>query len=248
MHQSAGGRRVLEKLFLKLLRRDDLAEFELQALRESVSATRDYKADDVIVEAGEPLSHSSILLEGLVCRSKDLSDGRRQIMEVHVPGDFIDLHGFLLKKLEHNLECLTPARIAQVPHERLKTITERWPHLSRMLWHSTLVDAALHREKILSVGRRSALSRLAHLFCELHVRFGVVEMVDGLSYALPLTQSQLADAAGLTQVHVNRTLRELRDRGLVIFRNGRVDIQDWDRLVDIAEFDPAYLYLDKQPR
>jgi len=240
--------RVLEKLFLKLLRRDELAEFELQALRESVSGTRDYLLDEMIVEAGQTVNQSNVLLEGLVCRAKDLSDGRRQIMEVHVPGDFIDLHSFLLKKLEHNLEALTPARIATVPHERVKIITERWPHLARMLWHSTLVDAALHREKILSVGRRSALSRLAHLFCELHVRFGVVEMVDGMSYALPLTQSQLADAAGLTQVHVNRTLRELRDRDLVVFRNGRVDILNWDGLVDVAEFDPAYLYLDKQPR
>lgn len=239
---------MLEKLFLKLARRDDLAEFELQALRESVSGTRDYADDETIVEAGVTVNASNILLEGLACRAKDLADGRRQIMEVHVPGDFVDLHSFLLKKLEHNVEALTPVKIALVPHDRLKIITERWPHLSRMLWHTTLVDAALHRERILSVGRRSALSRLAHLFCELHVRLGVVEMVQGMSYALPLTQSQLADAAGLTQVHVNRTLKELRDRELVVFRGGRVDIQDWDGLADVAEFDPAYLYLDKQPR
>ena len=239
---------MLEKLFLKLAKRDDLAEFELQALRESVSGTRDYADDETIVEAGVTVNASNILLEGLACRAKDLADGRRQIMEVHVPGDFVDLHSFLLKKLEHNVEALTPVRIALVPHDRIKIITERWPHLSRLLWHTTLVDAALHRERILSVGRRSALSRLAHLFCELHVRLGVVDMVQGLSYALPLTQSQLADAAGLTQVHVNRTLKELRDRELVVFRGGRVDIQDWDGLVDVAEFDPAYLYLDKQPR
>lgn len=239
---------MLEKLFLKLLQRDELAEFEMQALRESVTTTRDYGPDETIVEAGVTTTVSNILLEGLACRAKDLADGRRQIMEVHVPGDFVDLHSFLLKKLEHNVEALTPVRIAIVPHDRLKIITERWPHLSRMLWHTTLVDAALHREKILSVGRRSALSRLAHLFCELHVRLVVVEMVQGLSYQLPLTQSQLADAAGLTQVHVNRTLKELRDRELVVFRGGRVDILDWDGLVDVAEFDTAYLYLDKQPR
>lgn len=239
---------MLEKVFLKLLKRDELAEFEMQAMRDSVSGTKDFAADDTIVEAGVTVQHSNILLEGFACRAKDLADGRRQIMEVHVPGDFVDLHSFLLKKLEHNIEALTPCRIALVPHDRLKIITERWPHLSRMLWHTTLVDAALHREKILSVGRRSALSRLAHLFCELHVRLGVVEMVQGMSYALPLTQSQLADAAGLTQVHVNRTLKELRDRELVVFRGGRVDILSWDGLVDVAEFDPAYLYLDKQPR
>ena len=120
---------MLEQVFLKLLQRDDLAEFEMQALRESVSGTRDFGADETIVEAGQPLQNSNILLEGLACRAKDLADGRRQIMEVHISGDFVDLHSFLLKKLEHNIEALTPCRIAIVPHERLKIITERWPEV-----------------------------------------------------------------------------------------------------------------------
>jgi len=239
---------VLERLFLKLRRRDELAEFEQQALLDAVSEVKTVDDGETLVHAGDLLGTSTVLLEGIVGRVRDLTDGRRQIIELHVPGDFFDLHAFLLKKLEHNVEALTPIRIATMPHDRLKTITERWPHLSRLLWTSTLLDAAIQREKILSIGRRSAISRLAHLLCELHVRLKVVELTDGDSYKLDLTQAQLADAAGLTQVHVNRTLKELRDQGIVTVRGGCVSIGDWPRLTAIAEFTDDYLYLERQPR
>jgi len=239
---------VLERLFLKLRQRDQLAEFEQDALLGAVSEVREGEDGETLVHAGDALTTSTILLEGIVGRVRDLADGRRQIIELHIPGDFYDLHAFLLKKLEHNVEALTPVKFAVVPHDRLKLITERWPHLSRMLWTSTLLDAAIQREKILSIGRRSAIARLAHLLCELHVRFKVVELTDGDSYPLPLTQSQIADAAGLTQVHVNRTLKELRDRGIVTVRGGTVAIKDRRALVDIAEFTDDYLYLEHLPR
>lgn len=239
---------MLERLFLKLRQRDQLAEFEQDALLGAVSEVREGEDGETLVHAGDALTTSTILLEGIVGRVRDLADGRRQIIELHIPGDFYDLHAFLLKKLEHDVEALTPVKFAVVPHDRLKLITERWPHLSRMLWTSTLLDAAIQREKILSIGRRSAIARLAHLLCELHVRFKVVELTDGDSYPLPLTQSQLADAAGLTQVHVNRTLKELRDRGIVTVRGGTVAIKDRRALVDVAEFTDDYLYLEHLPR
>lgn len=239
---------MLERLFLKLRQRDQLAEFEQDALLGAVSEVREGEDGETLVHAGDALTTSTVLLEGIVGRVRDLADGRRQIIELHIPGDFYDLHAFLLKKLEHDVEALTPVKFAVVPHDRLKLITERWPHLSRMLWTSTLLDAAIQREKILSIGRRSAIARLAHLLCELHVRFKVVELTDGDSYPLPLTQSQLADAAGLTQVHVNRTLKELRDRGIVTVRGGTVAIKDRRALVDIAEFTDDYLYLEHLPR
>ncbi len=239
---------MLERLFLKLKQRDDLAEFEQQALDSAVSEVRDVSEGDTLVHAGDLLHVSMVLLDGIVGRLRDLSDGRRQIIELHVPGDFFDLHGFVLKRLEHSIDALTPARIAIVPHDRLKVITERWPHLARLLWTSTLLDAAIHREKILSIGRRSAISRLAHLLCELQVRLQVVGLTQGHSYALPLTQAQIADASGLTQVHVNRTLKDLRDRGLVTVRGGMVAIANWNAMVDVAEFTDDYLYLEHQPR
>jgi CRP-like cAMP-binding protein len=239
---------LLERLFLKLRQRDDLADFEQQALIGAVSEVRIADEGQTLVRAGDQLNASTVLLEGVVGRVRDLSDGRRQIIELHIPGDFFDLHAFLLKKLDHDVEALTPIRTATMPHDRLKVITERWPHLSRLLWTSTLLDAAIHREKILSIGRRSAISRLAHLLCELHVRLKVVDLVQDNSYPLALTQSQIADAAGLTQVHVNRTLKELRDQEIVTVRGGMVTIKNWGALVDIAEFTDDYLYLDRQPR
>ncbi len=239
---------MLERLFLKLKRRDELAEFEQQALESAVSEVREFGEGETLVHAGDQLHVSMILLDGIVGRLRDLSDGRRQIVELHIPGDFFDLHGFVLKRLEHSIDALTSARVAIVPHDRLKIITERWPHLARLLWTSTLLDAAIHREKILSIGRRSAIGRLAHLLCELQVRLQVVGMTNGYSYALPLTQAQLADASGLTQVHVNRTLKDLRDRGFVTVRGGIVAIGNWNAMVDVAEFSDDYLYLDRQPR
>lgn len=239
---------MLQRLFLKLRQRDDLADFEQEALSGAVSEVREVEEGDTLVHAGDPVQASMVLLDGIVARVRDLADGRRQIIELHVPGDFFDLHGFMLKRLEHSVEALTPARIAVVPHDRLRSITERSPHLTRLLWTSTLLDAAIHREKILSIGRRSAISRLAHLLCELQLRLRVVELAEGDSYKLPLTQAQLADASGLTQVHVNRTLKELRDRGVVTVRGGTVAIGDWDALIDIAEFTDDYLYMDRRPR
>lgn len=239
---------MLERLFLKLKKRDELSDHEQQALTGAVSEIREANEGVTLVHAGDRVNASTVLLEGMVGRVRDLSDGRRQIIELHVPGDFFDLHSFLLKRLEHGVEALTPVRIAVVPHDRIKPIIDRWPHLARLLWTSTLLDAAIHREKILSIGRRSAISRVAHLLCELHVRLNVVELAQQDSYPLALTQAQLADATGLTQVHVNRTLKELRDRGVVTVRGGTVAVGNWAALIDIAEFTDDYLYLERQPR
>lgn len=239
---------VVDALLLKLKARDALAPQEERALRAAVSEIREYDAGRTIVRSGTPLGESNLQLSGVTCRYKNLADGQRQIMELHVPGDFVDLHGFLLKRLEHNVGALTRARIAVVPHEALRKITEEHPHLARMLWFSTLLDAAIHREKIVSVGRRTAIARIAHLFCELFVRLQVVGLAGEDRFALPLTQADVADATGLTPVHVNRMLKKLRDDGLLVFRGGEVSIQDWVRLQRVGEFDPSYLFLDRQPR
>jgi CRP-like cAMP-binding protein len=239
---------ALRGLLLKLRARDILDAEEEAALRGSFSEIREIPAGKVVVRAGVALSECTLLFDGFICRYKDLADGQRQIMELHVPGDFVDLHSFLLKRLEHNVGSMTPVRVAIAPHDRLRAITEAHPHLARLLWFSTLLDAAIHREKILSIGRRSAVARIAHLLCELFVRLELVGLASGGGYALPLTQADLADASGLTSVHVNRMLKKLRDDGLVTFRSSQVTIHDFDRLQRVAEFDPAYLYLERRPR
>ncbi|MEA3009219.1 MAG: hypothetical protein QOJ91_911 [Sphingomonadales bacterium] len=235
-------------LLLKLRARDVVTGAEEDVLRASVSEIREYPAGRAIVRTGTTLSASTLLIEGIVCRYKDLADGQRQIMELHVAGDFVDLHGFLLKQLDHNVGSMTPIRVASVPHDALRGITETNPHLGRMLWFSTLLDAAIHREKILSIGRRSAMARIAHIFCELLVRLRMVGLATDAGYDLPLTQADLADVTGLTSVHVNRMLKKLRDDKLLTFRGGTVTIEDWERLKRVAEFDPTYLHLERRPR
>lgn len=243
-----GGDDPLCGLLLKLRARDMLNAEEERVLRSGISEIREVPAGRTIVRAGADLSESHLLVQGIVARYKDLADGQRQIMELHVPGDFVDLHGFLLKRLEHHVGALSPVRIAVVPHDRLRRITEDHPHLARMLWFSTLMDAAIHREHILSVGRRSALSRLAHLLCELYLRLEVVHLAAAERFQLPLIQADLADVTGLTSVHVNRMLKSLRDQELLTFRGGEVIIHDWKRLQQVAEFSPDYLYLERRPR
>jgi len=233
----------------KLRARDDISAEEEAAIR--AAAASDVKAvpaDTTIIEMGEELSVSTLLLEGLMCRYKDLKNGQRQISELHVPGDFVDLHSFTLKRLDHSIMALTPCRLTTVPHDKLAAITAEHPHLTRVYWFQTNLDAAVHREWELSLGRRTALSKVASLFCELRVRLGIVGLTEGDEYGLPLTQTDLAECLGLTQIHVNRTLRELREKNLVEFRNGRVKIRDLSSLAEVAEFDPAYLYLEKRSR
>ena len=239
---------MIEKHLMKLRVRDAISAEEEQALRDAMGEVQTIAADRTFIPAGKELTSSTLLLEGFVCRYKDLSDGQRQITELHVAGDFADLHSFTLKYLDHNIMTLTTSKVVQVPHENLKKITEAHPHLARVMWFSTNLDAAIHREWEVSLGRRSALQRAAHLFCELQVRLGLVGLSTEHEYALPITQAELAECLGLTSVHVNRVLKELRDRELVAFRSSRVMIRDLAGLQRVAEFDPAYLYLDRRPR
>ncbi len=229
----------------KLRKRTEISSEEERAIRNAVAETRHLPADEVVIHAGEELNTSLMLLEGWMARSKDLPSGERQVTELHVAGDFADLHAYALKRLDHDVVTLTDCTVAVVPHERLADIIERYPRLGRIYWFSTNVDAAIHRELALSLGQRSAISRMAHLFCELHARLGVVGRVSGNSYELPLTQREMSECLGLTVVHANRTLQELRRRGLVEFENRKLKILDMAGLEGVAEFDPSYLYLDR---
>ncbi len=239
---------MIDRLLMKLRARDEIDAAEELALREAVGEVRDLPANRTFIRRGEELQQSTLLLDGLMCRYKDLGGGERQITELHVSGDFADLHSFTLKTLDHSIMTLTDCRVAMVPHEKLAQITRDHPHLTRVLWFLTNLDAAIHREWELSLGRRTAIQRIAHLICELRVRLGLIGQADDTGYALPLTQADLSDCTGLTPVHVNRTLRDLRERGLMDFRGRRVTIHDLNGLMALAEFDDAYLYLRREER
>ena len=230
----------------KLRKRTDISSEEERAIRNAVAETRRLPADEVVIRTGEELNSSLMLLDGWMARAKDLQSGERQMTELHIAGDFPDLHGFTLKRLDHDLLSLTECRVAVVPHDRLKELTERYPHLARVYWDATNVDAAIHREWALSLGQRSAISRMAHLFCEIYVRLDVVGRASADACELPLTQRELSECLGLTVVHANRTLQELRRRGLVELENHRLTILDRRGLEGVAEFDPAYLYLERR--
>ena len=237
---------MIELLLKKLRKRDDISAQEEQVIRNLVSHTVKFPADKVVIRARDVLNESMILLSGWMARAKDLPSGQRQYAELHVPGDFTDLHSFSLKRLDHDVIALTPSVLAVVPHARLQRLTEQNPHLTRVLWFQTNLDAAIHREWTLSMGRRTAVGRMAHLFCELFYRLEIVGMTNGdCSYDFPLTQAELGECLGLTSVHVNRTLQDLRRGDLIQVESRRVDILDWEGLKSIAEFDDTYLYLEK---
>lgn len=232
---------------LKRLRRQaEISADEERAIRDAVGETRRLPADEVIVRSGEEQHSSFILLDGWMARSKDLPSGERQITALHIPGDFPDLHSFTLKCLDHDIMGLSECTIAMVPHDRLKAITERHPRLARLYWLLTNVDGAISRELVLSLGQRSAISRMAHLFCELHARLGAVGRTDGDGYDFPMTQRELSECLGLTVVHANRTLQELRRRNLVECENRRLTILNGRGLDALAEFDDNYLFLDRR--
>ena len=239
---------MIEAHLKKLRVRDDISAEEEAAIRAMVGEVRDYRADEVIIRRGRELKESVLLLDGWIARTKDLSDGGRQISELQFAGDFTDIHGFTLKRLDHNIATITPCRVALVPHDRLRATFERFPHLMRVYWLMTNIDAAIHREWTVSLGRRSALSRMAHLFCEIRERLDIVGRAPNDSYEFPLTQQELGECLGLTAVHVNRTLQELRRRGLIEVENRRARILDLPRLKSEGNFDAYYLYLENRPR
>ncbi len=233
---------MITDLFLRGRGREKMSAVDVQALEDSVEDVRTLGPRQLLVERGRDVQNSTILLEGLMCRYMDDREGHRQIVAFHVPGDFVDLHGFTMKRLDHDIGTLTPVRYGVVPHARLTTVTESWPRLTRLLWFSTLLDAAMHREWIFRLGRLGAEGRVAHLFCELHTRMAMIDRVTDGSFTLPVTQVDIAEACGLTSVHVNRVLRSLRERHALAFKGGVARILDLRALETLSEFDPLYLY------
>jgi CRP-like cAMP-binding protein len=200
-----------------------------------------------MIREGDRPTESTVLITGLAARYSLLRNGKRQITVLHVPGDFVDLHSFFIKTMDHAIMAITPCTVGGVPHETLRGISENHPHLARLLGVHIAVDGAIHRHWIVAMGRRSALEHTAHLLCELFLRLQVVGLTEGYSFKLPLTQAELGDTLGLSTVHVNRVVQELR-KGLITWRGETVVIEDWLRLQELAEFDPTFLSQESEPR
>lgn len=211
------------------------------------SVRRFSRREELIVVGSRPVS-SCLVTAGMAARVVGLADGSRQICSLHVPGDFVDLHGLLLKQMDHSVVTLTPGYAVYYPHEQLREITRRSPHLTRMLWLLTMIDAAIQRSWIASLGRRSAQAHLCHLLCELCLRLDVVGLAARHRFEFALKQGDLADVLGISTVHANRCVQQLRADKLIRWLDRSLEILDFRRLAEAAEFDPLYLNLHREPR
>ena len=233
------------KDFLRGRGRHAMTEAEKDVLERAVERVERLPARTIVTRRGEPVMYSTLLLDGVMCRYMDARDGFRQLVALQITGDFVDLHGYPLRRLDHDVGTLADSTIALIPHARIDLILAEHPQLARLMWRSTLLDAALHREWIFRIGRLDAAGRLAHFLLETYHRMRVVGAADGGTFTFALTQQDLGEALGLTSVHVNRMLRRLREAGLLDFARGTVRILDHDRLARLGEFDPDYLYLEE---
>lgn len=235
-------------LVFYLGQRDHLSDEEKEIVEGLVSHVREFAPGEEFIRQGIHPSESALILEGFAARVQILKSGKRQFTALHISGDFVDLHSLLLKVMDHGVVALSPVRTAAVPHKKLRRLTETHPHLARLLWLSTVVDAAIHRAWLAAMGRRSTAGQIAHLICELYVRLSAVERAQDYSFSLPITQADLGDMLGKSTVHVNRALQVLRRDGLVTWKDRKVTILDWERLVRVADFDSTYLSLQNEPR
>ncbi len=232
-----------------LLRRrtmSDLSDSERSILEGAIGETRTYAAGQVLVGASKEIKISTLLVSGLISRHVDSPDGGRHLVGIQVPGDFVDLHAYALKQLDHDVGALTDVEVAIVPHEALEQIQRDHVHLTKRLWFLTLLDAALHRQWTFRIASLNATERVAHFLCEMNARLLAIDHSDGKRFELPMTQSDIGEVCGITNVHVNRVLRELRERGLCSMRASAVEIFDLQALCAFGQFDPQYIYLDQQ--
>ena len=202
-------------------------------------------ANTDILREGDRPNQSCLVVEGCLYRFNVVANGKRQVLSFNYPSDIPDLQSFHLGKMDHNLGTLTKSVVAFMPHDSLAELTDHHPRIAACLWRESHVDAAIGRQWIVNLGRRSALSRVAHLLCEQALRLKQIGLGDETGFPWFFTQAVLADATGLSVVHVNRTFQELRTKRLVgAYDSKRLTILDWEGLVRAAEFEPTYLHLD----
>jgi CRP-like cAMP-binding protein len=223
-----------------------LTDDERQALETLPMQVVVIKENQDIVREGDVPSRSCLLLSGFTCTYKMTGNGKRQIMAFGIPGDIPDLQSLHLEVLDNSLGTLTPCRVGFITHEALRDICVRYPRITAAFWRETLIDAAIFREWVLNVGQREAYSRMAHVFCELILRLRAVGLADDHGCDLPITQGEFADALGVTTVHANRVLQEMRANGIIELSGDRLTIPDWETLKRAGDFDPTYLHLKRQ--
>ena len=237
----------LQRFLDRLTGRSLLSEEEQQAILSlpayatQVQANRDFVGVDQITD------HVSLVVSGVVGRFGQNSEGARQITALHIAGDMADLHSVVQPRTISALQALSTATILRIPHRALRASAARYPAVAEALWRDCMVDAAILSQWVVNVGHRNARTRIAHLLCETAVRSRGEGQSEAAEFEFPLTQAHLADATGLTSVHVNRTLKAMRETGVVTVSNKMVRIFDWPELARLGDFDATYLQADIKP-
>jgi CRP-like cAMP-binding protein len=221
---------------------------DLGALTQLTRNVRTVDSRRDLISEGDKPRYVHLVLDGWGARYKSLPDGKRQIVSIFLPGDFCDVNVYILKYMDHSIGAITRLKVAMITPDEMNTLTVGRPRITQALWWHELVTAAIQREWTLNIGQRSAYERLGHLLVELYLRLQTVARAREGRCDFPLTQNDLADATGLTAVHVNRTLQELRGDGLIELERKQLHILDLDRLMDVSMFNPNYLHLDHEGR
>jgi CRP-like cAMP-binding protein len=218
-----------------------LSDEDANALRILPAVVKEFPAEHVFVREGQKPTHCCVVMSGFAFRSKVSSEGRRQILSFHPAGDMPDLHGLCLRTMDHDLATLSPATIAFIEHRFVNDLVVARPEVGRALWRETVVDAAVFRQWIVNLGVKSAQARFAHLLAELRQRLGAVGLAAEDQFNFPVTQSELAEALGISDVHVNRVLKSFRERGILDFQRGKITFNNVDQILAIGGFDDVYL-------
>lgn len=233
---------MANRLVEKLSGFGELTAADIAALTAATSRARKVKARHDLIREGDRPGPVFVMLDGWACRYKILPSGTRQVLAYLMPGDCCDLHVGLLAEMDHSIQTITPATFATIDRQAMDTLLDQHPAVARAFYVAQLVDEGTMRAWITSMGRRASIERVAHLMCELYIRARNIGLTSEPSFALPLSQLLLADSLGMTAVHLNRVLRELRSTGAMTLNRGSLVLTDLPKLVRIAGFDDNYLH------
>ncbi|TJX41523.1 MAG: Crp/Fnr family transcriptional regulator, partial [Mesorhizobium sp.] len=209
---------------------------------------RRFAAREDIIHEGEKPEYINLINEGWACRYKVLEDGRRQIIAFFLPGDLCDLNVFILKEMDHSIGAVTPVVVSEISRPAFDEMMVGHPRITQALWWESLVAAAIQREWTVNLGQRDALERTSHLLCELFIRLEAAGCTADSSCEFPLTQNELGETLGMSAVHVNRTLQELRASNLIVLKDRTLTIPNLKALQGVALFNPNYLHLEREGR
>ena len=235
---------TFETMVRRIERRSPLGEAGRRALLGLPHTVRTTSAGAHLIRDGDRPDHCCLLLSGFAHRYKITGEGGRQIISIHMASEFVDLQNGLLCVADHSVQTLTDAEVALIPQRAIEDLALSNPAVARALWIDTLIDASIFREWVVNVGRRGSRARVAHLLCEFSLRLEAAGLASNHHYELPMTQEQLADAVGLTSVHVNRVLKQLGEERLISRDRRRIVIEDWARMREAGDFNERYLHHD----